>query len=795
EVSLSDIEPGTTVSVGPFEVTYQSNYAQWAHVYFSVTNGALPPDTLHARRLDLQGPVAPDSVAVTGRVGGTIDLTWTKALAWDEDAILGYKVYRTREGSGSPEEAYEGILRGHRYMSDTGLDPLTEYEYRIAAVDSGGNIGTLSTSVSAYAGPGMATGWPHAMLKASEASPLICELDRKTLAWGKPVREVIFCGERLYAYHGDGSEVVDGDQNRNTEGPFSAVHTSLDEFWAKPAAGDVDADGMTEIVAISFDDETISCWGPKGGEPDWTFDYEITTAWNSPTLADLDEDGTLEIIFIGGAKDHEGIYILDHDGTPYLAGNGQVLDLGDKYLYQCPAVGDVNGDDRLDIVMTTRGVGGNGGLHIIDGRTGNYLTGLEGGVTFESLGLKQSCQSSPTLADPSGSGKDLIYVLTPSRLWCFSYDEEALSVTWSSDFASSFSGDMQPEPVLGDIVDNFEFFGPEVALVDRQRQVDIPDGFPAAIQSLFGHTYGSCILANVDDHEAPEIVFGDDERHVHAYTYEGLPAVGFPIEFSGTMTKQSVAAWDVDNDGYQNLIVQARTVLDVAVYHLDGVEFKASENPWPMRYRDNFNSGRFSTEPPVAVQLIMEEAVVDPQGQVRLVWQSAEPVQYFRILRSGPEQPTPILVGEVPGQNGDGLRTYQFKDTPGAPGRYRYQFVVTLLSGQEEPGPEVTVLVPTRNNSLSFQPLGPSPIVVGNPTRVAFNLPGTGSVQVPTRLRVLDLEGRLVRTLVDEPLQAGGHALEWDGRDGQGRLVPAGLYLLRLDAVGRLLTRRAVLIR
>ena len=53
----------------------------------------------------------------------------------------------------------------------------------------------------------------------------------------------------------------------------------------------------------------------------------------------------------------------------------------------------------------------------------------------------------------------------------------------------------------------------------------------------------------------------------------------------------------------------------------------------------------------------------------------------------------------------------------------------------------------------------------------------------PLRLRLFDLAGRLLRAIESESL-AGHHELSWDGRDGNDRLVPPGLYLLELHIDG-----------
>ncbi|HEY6867162.1 MAG TPA: FlgD immunoglobulin-like domain containing protein, partial [Candidatus Eisenbacteria bacterium] len=60
---------------------------------------------------------------------------------------------------------------------------------------------------------------------------------------------------------------------------------------------------------------------------------------------------------------------------------------------------------------------------------------------------------------------------------------------------------------------------------------------------------------------------------------------------------------------------------------------------------------------------------------------------------------------------------------------------------------------------------------------------------------VLDLAGRLVRTLVDGPLPAGTHRLTWDLRDAGGRAVPAGVYLVRAEAGRFSAVHRLVVVR
>ncbi len=47
-------------------------------------------------------------------------------------------------------------------------------------------------------------------------------------------------------------------------------------------------------------------------------------------------------------------------------------------------------------------------------------------------------------------------------------------------------------------------------------------------------------------------------------------------------------------------------------------------------------------------------------------------------------------------------------------------------------------------------------------------------------LLVFNMKGQKVRTLFDGTQVAGSYAIEWDGKDSQGREVASGIYLYRL---------------
>jgi hypothetical protein len=76
-------------------------------------------------------------------------------------------------------------------------------------------------------------------------------------------------------------------------------------------------------------------------------------------------------------------------------------------------------------------------------------------------------------------------------------------------------------------------------------------------------------------------------------------------------------------------------------------------------------------------------------------------------------------------------------------------------------------------------------------TSIAYEVPHEMDVSI----RVHDVSGRLVRTLVDRVVEPGRHAVAWDGTNDDGEAVGSGVYFCNTEASEYHETRKMVLLR
>ncbi|MDZ7725762.1 MAG: cohesin domain-containing protein [candidate division KSB1 bacterium] len=105
---------------------------------------------------------------------------------------------------------------------------------------------------------------------------------------------------------------------------------------------------------------------------------------------------------------------------------------------------------------------------------------------------------------------------------------------------------------------------------------------------------------------------------------------------------------------------------------------------------------------------------------------------------------------------------------------------VTYASDVNENGHSITQFSLLQNYPNPFNPS----------TRISYEVPQDAHI----RIKVFDVRGACIRTLVDREKTTGRYTLTWNGRDERGNRVPSGVYIYRLVTPEQTLARKMVLV-
>jgi hypothetical protein len=173
-------------------------------------------------------------------------------------------------------------------------------------------------------------------------------------------------GNCLWALHADMTRAKGFEKPLCSEGPlYTGYEDNIVEVAPMPALADLAGDARPEIVAPSYDGR-MRCYSPDGGLL-WSYAFDTAgipfIGASEAAIGDLNKDGSSEVVFTtyspAAAVSH--LIILDAAGRELhkiaIAGRGAMGP---------PTLADVDGDHRLDIVVSLKDVvgGGSGGVQI-----------------------------------------------------------------------------------------------------------------------------------------------------------------------------------------------------------------------------------------------------------------------------------------------------------------------------------------------------------------------------------------------------------------------------------------------
>jgi hypothetical protein len=438
-------------------------------------------------------------------------------------------------------------------------------------------------------------GWPISTGEIGERfTPTIADLD------GDGDLEILVKGSQsVFVYHHNGVPVSGWPQRMvgsiTWGGQFPGV-----------SVGDIDKDGKPEVLTgwniANRSDPNSACvyaWEANGnnvsGWPIGCNTYnDYGTSLSSAVLEDLDKNGNLEIIVAGSMLNNQ-VYVWKYDGSNYNGWPKTIGTPGNINMRGSPAVGDIDKDGDIEIVVHYRNTtDGNGYLSIWNSV----------GVRENEINLGQEyLGSSPVLVDLDGDGYleigvgyqygsgGSLYGGTKffnhdgSQLW----KNELLGrqMDYSSMAVGDVDSDKKFEVVFGDHDGSYGESYIHVLNETGGEQL----GWPQPVE---GQVYVQPVIGDINGDGKADIITTSYNKMVYAWNGSGILLSPFP-KYLSAESQSGVAVGDVDKDGKVEVVAAAA---DGKIFLWDiEKKYNSSTMEWPMFRNNETHKGLYVVPP------------------------------------------------------------------------------------------------------------------------------------------------------------------------------------------------------
>ena len=325
-----------------------------------------------------------------------------------------------------------------------------------------------------------------------------------------------------------------------------------DDVWGAPAIADLDGDGDDEIIIASKSKHLFII--SKDGDVELDFDAEQFLV-GTPAIGNLDDDEDLEIVF-GGMDNSGKLFAINYDGSPI---NNNFPILLDQKIYTGVALADIDNDDSVEIIVTTK----SGYLHVF-----NNAGYVFGGFPFAA---NNDIRSAPIVADIDFDG-DLEILFGDDNGTFYAIDSNG-----NIEFQFEGNGTIRMSPALQMGFGGMHiFFGNSSGeLISLDNIGNIRDGWPVQFESTFD---SSPVFSDIDADGEYEIIITNSNEGAIVLNSNGEILQSFP---TGEISNCSPLVVDIDNDNDMEIIYGFSSGLSV-------IDIKTDANllPWNM-FRGN----------------------------------------------------------------------------------------------------------------------------------------------------------------------------------------------------------------
>ena len=354
------------------------------------------------------------------------------------------------------------------------------------------------------------TGWPQNCGPYCQSGAAVGDLDGD----GTP-EIVIFSrgtgnGGKIYAWEPDGTAVSGFPVSLGNHNPSES-----------PSLRDMDGDGDDEILVGVRDYPTAHVYILEGDGTPWSgFPVDLDhVPTGTIATGDLDNDGVLEFV----CASYESVYAVEQDGT--VMPGWPFTPTGYNYNYSAPVLYDFDGDGDLEICFPVDKLSGNGRFYVLH-HDGTVAAG------WPKTLRHPCCYGSPALGDVDGDGQMEIVIgdnnnsaqQNHATLYCWNFDGTDVSgfpvdipQTWQirgCPIIADLDGDGLPEITANAATSN----GGKSFLYAINHDGTVTDGWPIEVDGFTADNMGA--VADVDydgDLDLCHMSYKDGTAYIHLW--------------------------------------------------------------------------------------------------------------------------------------------------------------------------------------------------------------------------------------------------------------------------------------